>query len=129
MSGFAHRTRVQEKGVFMRGHSGGCSLVGVVAVCAGRIDDRGCRQRQCLVAGRADRASGARRHLAARSDHGVESPIQTREDRAAGSGSTTAIPTFALEMIGSRTFDDRIQLLECLPTILSGPPGADTVRA
>ena len=32
-------------------------------------------------------------------------------------------PDVALEMIGSRTFDDRIQLLEYVPTILSGPPG------
>src|ERR1700683_2452331 len=32
-------------------------------------------------------------------------------------------PDVALEMIGSRTFDGRIQLLEYLPTILAGPPG------
>ena len=32
-------------------------------------------------------------------------------------------PDVALEMIGSRTFDGRIQLLEYVPTILSGPPG------
>jgi dihydrofolate reductase len=38
-------------------------------------------------------------------------------------------PDVALEMIGGRTFDDRIQLLEYVPTILSGPPGADTVKA
>jgi dihydrofolate reductase len=32
----------------------------------------------------------------------------------------------ALEMIDSRTFDGRIQLLEYVPTILSGPPGTNT---
>jgi dihydrofolate reductase len=31
-------------------------------------------------------------------------------------------PDVALEMIGSRTFDGRIQLLEYAPTILAGPP-------
>jgi dihydrofolate reductase len=33
-------------------------------------------------------------------------------------------PDVALDMIGSRTFDGRIQLLEYAPTILSGPPGS-----
>lgn len=32
-------------------------------------------------------------------------------------------PDVALEMTGSRTFDGRIQLVEYVPTILSGPPG------
>ena len=32
-------------------------------------------------------------------------------------------PDVALDMLGSRTFDGRIQLLEYVPTILSGPPG------
>jgi dihydrofolate reductase len=32
-------------------------------------------------------------------------------------------PDVALEMINSRTFDGRIQLLEYVPTILAGPPG------
>jgi len=32
-------------------------------------------------------------------------------------------PDVALEMISSRTFDRRIQLLEYVPTILAGPPG------
>ena len=32
-------------------------------------------------------------------------------------------PDVALDMISSRTFDDRIQLLEYIPTILPGPPG------
>jgi dihydrofolate reductase len=32
-------------------------------------------------------------------------------------------PDVGLEMIGSRTFDGRIQLLEYVPTILVGPPG------
>jgi dihydrofolate reductase len=31
-------------------------------------------------------------------------------------------PDVALDLIGSRTFDGRIQLLEYVPTILSGPP-------
>jgi hypothetical protein len=38
-------------------------------------------------------------------------------------------PDVALEMIGSRTFDGRIQLLEYVPTILSGPPGTNVVNA
>jgi dihydrofolate reductase len=38
-------------------------------------------------------------------------------------------PDVALEMIGSRTFDGRIQLLEYLPTILAGPPGMGRVTA
>src|SRR3984957_17396595 len=33
-------------------------------------------------------------------------------------------PDVALDMINSRTFDDRIQLLEYRPTILARPPGA-----
>jgi dihydrofolate reductase len=32
-------------------------------------------------------------------------------------------PDVALEMVSSRTFDGRIQLLEYVPTILAGPPG------
>ena len=35
----------------------------------------------------------------------------------------------ALDMISSRTFDGRIQLLEYLPTILAGPPGTTAVDA
>jgi dihydrofolate reductase len=38
-------------------------------------------------------------------------------------------PDVALDMISSRTFDGRIQLLEYVPTILSGPPGNNTVNA
>jgi dihydrofolate reductase len=38
-------------------------------------------------------------------------------------------PDVALEMISSRTFDGRIQLLEYLPTILAGPPGTTAVDA
>ena len=38
-------------------------------------------------------------------------------------------PDVALEMISSRTFDGRIQLLEYVPTILSGPPGTNTATA
>jgi dihydrofolate reductase len=33
-------------------------------------------------------------------------------------------PDVALEMITSRTFDGRLQLLEYVPTVLSGPPGS-----
>lgn len=33
-------------------------------------------------------------------------------------------PDVALEMVTSRTFDGRLQLLEYVPTILAGPPGA-----
>ena len=33
-------------------------------------------------------------------------------------------PDVALEMVGSRTFDGRLQLLEYVPTVLTGPPGA-----
>ena len=36
-----------------------------------------------------------------------------------------AYPDVALEMISSRTFDGSIQLLEYIPTVLDGPPGAD----
>lgn len=32
-------------------------------------------------------------------------------------------PDVTLEMVASRTFDGRIQLLEYIPTVLSGPPG------
>ena len=32
-------------------------------------------------------------------------------------------PDVALEMVGSRTFDGRLQLVEYIPTVLSGPPG------
>ena len=32
-------------------------------------------------------------------------------------------PDVALEMVGSRTFDGRLQLLEYIPTVLDGPPG------
>src|SRR6476661_3153732 len=35
-------------------------------------------------------------------------------------------PDVALEMISSRTFDGRIQLLEYIPTVLSGPSGPET---
>jgi dihydrofolate reductase len=34
-----------------------------------------------------------------------------------------AYPDIALDMISSRTFDRRTQLLEYIPTILAGPPG------
>jgi dihydrofolate reductase len=38
-------------------------------------------------------------------------------------------PDVALEMIDSRTFDGRIQLLEYVPTILAGPPGNKTANS
>lgn len=38
-------------------------------------------------------------------------------------------PDVALDMISSRTFDGRIQLLEYVPTILTEPPGTNTVNA
>ncbi len=38
-------------------------------------------------------------------------------------------PDVALEMISSRTFDGRIQLLEYVPTILPGPPGTNALNA
>ena len=34
------------------------------------------------------------------------------------------LPDVALEMVASRTFDSRLQLLEYVPTVLAGPPGA-----
>ena len=34
-------------------------------------------------------------------------------------------PDVALEMVASRTFDGRIQLLEYVPTVLTGPPGTN----
>jgi dihydrofolate reductase len=34
-------------------------------------------------------------------------------------------PDVALEMIAGRTFDGRLQLLEYVPTVLTGPPGSD----
>ncbi len=37
-------------------------------------------------------------------------------------------PDVALDMISSRTFDGRIQLLEYVPAILAGPPGTNTVN-
>ena len=36
-------------------------------------------------------------------------------------------PDVALDMVASRTFDGRIQLLEYVPRILTGPPGGDHV--
>ncbi len=38
-------------------------------------------------------------------------------------------PDVALDMISSRTFDGRIQLLEYIPTILAGPPDNKAVNA
>ena len=36
-------------------------------------------------------------------------------------------PDVALEMVDSRTFDGRLQLLEYVPTVLTGPPGSPSV--
>ncbi|MEW2383886.1 hypothetical protein AB0873_17610 [Micromonospora sp. NPDC047707] len=33
-------------------------------------------------------------------------------------------PDVALRMVDSRTFDGRLQLLEFVPTVLTGPPGS-----
>ena len=38
-------------------------------------------------------------------------------------------PDVALQMLSSRTFDSRIQLLEYIPTILAGPPATNRVDA
>ena len=38
-------------------------------------------------------------------------------------------PDVALDMISSRTFDGRIQLLEYIPAILAGPPGTNKASA
>jgi riboflavin biosynthesis pyrimidine reductase len=35
-------------------------------------------------------------------------------------------PDVSLEMVDSRTFDGRIQLLEYVPTVLNGPPGSNS---
>ncbi|HEY1316872.1 MAG TPA: dihydrofolate reductase family protein, partial [Gaiella sp.] len=34
-------------------------------------------------------------------------------------------PDVSLDMVGSRTFDGRLQLLEYVPTVLAGPPGTE----
>jgi len=38
-------------------------------------------------------------------------------------------PDVSLEMIGNRTFDGRLQLVEYRPTVLAGPPGTSRVDA
>ena len=38
-------------------------------------------------------------------------------------------PDVALEMINSRTFDGRTQLLEYVPRVLAGPPGVDAAKS
>ena len=38
-------------------------------------------------------------------------------------------PDVSLDMVSSRTFDGRIQLLEYVPTVLAGPPGATKADA
>ena len=41
------------------------------------------------------------------------------------SGFAEEYPDVALELITSRTFDGRLQLLEYVPTVLDGPPGSE----
>ena len=36
-------------------------------------------------------------------------------------------PDVALELVASRSFDGRLQLLEYVPTVLTGPPGTKPV--
>jgi riboflavin biosynthesis pyrimidine reductase len=38
-------------------------------------------------------------------------------------------PDVALDMVASRTFDGRLQLLEYVPTVLTGPPGTTETDA
>src|SRR4029079_9253525 len=38
-------------------------------------------------------------------------------------------PDVALELVDHRTFDGRLQMLEYVPTVLAGPPGAGETRA
>ena len=38
-------------------------------------------------------------------------------------------PDVSLDMLSSRTFDGRLQLLEYVPTVLAGPPGISTADA
>jgi dihydrofolate reductase len=38
-------------------------------------------------------------------------------------------PDIALELVDTRTFDGRLQLLEYVPTVLDGPPGVDARSA
>jgi dihydrofolate reductase len=38
-------------------------------------------------------------------------------------------PDVALDMVASRTFDGRLQLLEYVPTVLAGPPGTTNADA
>ena len=38
-------------------------------------------------------------------------------------------PDVALDMVNSRTFDGRIQLLEYVPRVLAGPPGVDPAKS
>jgi hypothetical protein len=38
-------------------------------------------------------------------------------------------PDVSLDMIGSRTFDGRLQLVEYRPTVLAGPPGTSRADA
>ena len=38
-------------------------------------------------------------------------------------------PDVSLDMVSSRTFDGRLQLLEYVPTVLAGPPGTPKADA
>ena len=39
-----------------------------------------------------------------------------------------AYPDVSLDMVGSRVFDGRLQLLEYVPSVLDGPPGSPAER-
>ncbi|MDG4808768.1 hypothetical protein O7634_18650 [Micromonospora sp. WMMD1120] len=41
-----------------------------------------------------------------------------------GYGAAEGWPDVALQVVDSRTFDGRLQLLEFVPTALTGPPGS-----
>ncbi len=44
--------------------------------------------------------------------------------RRGRTASSTRYPDVALDLVEKRTFDGRLQLLEYVPTVLDGPPGA-----
>ena len=62
----------------------------------------------------------------------VQDPVQAvqamKQDASAPPMSTIGFdeyPDVALELVTSRTFDGRLQLLEYVPTVLDGPPDAE----
>jgi hypothetical protein len=58
-------------------------------------------------------------------------PVAQRKDGPTSSLTVDLIisldgyPDVALELVESRLFDGRLQLLEYVPTVLDGPPGDD----